>query len=112
MKRILIVLTLLCFSLLCGCSMHYGESTIDKDNITFYPSRVNKVCFAGKYYWDSNFGNTIINIPDKVDGYKVTKLGGYTGRGVPTPFWIDFSKLGSYTIDIPENAEITIYNLS
>ena len=112
MRKIIALLSVICLVLCCGCSMHYGETTVDKDNVTFYPSRVNKVCFAGRYNWDGSSDNLTINIPDKVDGYRVTKIGGYTGRGMPTPFCIDFSSIGSHTLDVPENAQITVYNFT
>lgn len=113
MKKISVLLSFIILLLCCGCSMHYGENTILKDNITYYPSSVSKVCFVGTYSWDGTQDTTTIDIPDKVDGYRVTKLGGYTGRGVPTPFYIDFSSIGSYYYeDIPNNAEIITYHFT
>lgn len=114
MKKLLALLSIICLMFCCGCSMHYGETTIDMDNVTFYPSKVNTVCFAGRYNWDGSSDKMTINIPDEVDGYKVTKLGGYTGRGFPTPFYIDFSSVGSicYHDDIPDNAEIITYHFT
>lgn len=41
--------------------------------------------FAADVDWDGSDGAVIV-IPDEVHGYKVTALGGYIGRGVPTAF--------------------------
>ena len=113
MKKALALFLILCFIPCCGCSLHYGEKTITKDYLTYYQSSVSKVCFAGCYEWDGKEESTTITIPDEVDGYKVTKLGGYIGRGVPTPFYIDFSNVGSYYYgDIPDNAEIITYHFT
>ena len=46
---------------------------------------VTHQAFAADVDWDGSDGAVIV-IPDEVHGYKVTALGGYIGRGVPTAF--------------------------
>ena len=72
---------------LCGCSFAYEYSNGKTvDNVYYVFNKFNKTCFAAQYQWDGK--STDIVIQDEVDGHKVTELGGYTGRGVPTPFAI------------------------
>lgn len=91
MKRIFSLLIasaciLLCF---CGCSMDYSfDNGKIVDNVQYYFNSKNKTCFAAEYLWDGK--STDIVIQDEVDGYKVTELGGYVGRGYPTPFGIQY----------------------
>ena len=89
MKRyISLFIALLCLLIcLCGCSFAYEYSNGKTvDNVYYVFNKFNKTCFAAQYQWDGK--STDIVIQDEVDGHKVTELGGYTGRGVPTPFAI------------------------
>lgn len=72
---------------LCGCSFAYDYNNGKTvDNVYYVFNKFHKTCFAAGYQWDGK--STDIVIQDEVDGYKVTELGGYTGRGVPTAFAI------------------------
>ncbi len=88
MKRyILVFVCILIVAALLGCSLEY-HNVISQDNVSFYTSSIRKICFAGGYNWDGDKDSMNINIPDKVDGYYIKALGGYTGRGFPTPFCV------------------------
>jgi hypothetical protein len=110
MKRhLLAFVCILIIAALSGCSLAYdSENVISKDNMSFYyPSSMSKRCFAGCYSWDGNKDSMNINIPDKIDGYAIKALGGYIGRGVPTPFGIKLPEelkentVLKYTCDTP-----------
>lgn len=57
----------------------------DTDGQRYYRNLVTHQAFAADVDWDGSDGAVIV-IPDEVHGYKVTALGGYIGRGVPTAF--------------------------
>lgn len=82
---------------LCSCSFEYDYSkgkTVD--GVYYVFSSARKICFASDYAWDEKGKDITINIPDEVDGYKVVALGGFTGRGLPTPFGISTQNDGLY----------------
>jgi len=62
------------------------------DGVYYVFNKYNKTCFAASYTWDEDINNTAIVIQDEVDGYKVTELGGFCGKGMPTPFCITVSR--------------------
>ena len=100
MKKIIsLIIAAVCLSLclsscdfdFSGCSLNYDyDNGKTVDNVYYVFNSKNKTCFAAEYQWDGK--STHIVIQDEVDGYKVTQLGGYCGRGVPTPFGIDCEK--------------------
>lgn len=107
---------LLCF---CGCSMDYSfDNGKIVDNVQYYFNSKNKTCFAAEYLWDGK--STDIVIQDEVDGYKVTELGGYVGRGYPTPFCIDYKYYNDndgpvnllWESDVPETAVVHYVNFN
>ena len=88
-KFIALLLALCCIFVLCSCSLSYeyaNRKTVD--GVCYFFNKLNKTCFAASFTWDGDLNNTEITIRDEVDGYKVTELGGYIGRGLPTPFCI------------------------
>jgi len=89
MKKCLrILLCVFIAAALSGCSLEY-KNIISQDNMSFYTSSIRKRCFAGSYNWDGNKDSMSINIPDKINGYAVKALGGYSGRGVSIPFCVN-----------------------
>lgn len=77
-------------SLFISCSMNYSCGSADEWTYG-YSDKLNN-CFLGTYYWDGNKDTMQIDIPERFNGYDVTKLGGFTGRGLPMSFNIDISK--------------------
>ena len=68
---------------------------------------IGNCAIAGTYEWDGSEKGKEIVIPDEWDGNKVTKLGGFYGRGVPFGFGIIFPKEYSIT---DNGEEIYVYN--
>ena len=90
MKRItLVILSIFLVFSLCGCSLWYKyvNSAVDSFDIG-YSEKLNKAFFAG-YKWDGTAESANIILPEEYNETKITGLGGYTGRGYPSPFYID-----------------------
>ena len=89
MKKIIaLVLSVLMLAALCGCSLDYSEQA---DEGAFSFAYGKKSAFVSEYRWDgSEEGKTII-IPESFGGLKVVSVGGYFGRGLPMPFYVDCS---------------------
>lgn len=58
------------------------------DGQCYYRNLLTRQAFAADVDWNGEDG-AVIAIPDEVHGYKVTALGGYSGRGVPTAFTLN-----------------------
>ena len=94
MKKIIktAVLLLICALLtvaftLSGCFLFYsGEYTEDMRMFVGY-SKIRKKAFVGQLSGDLE--NTDFVLPDEYMGCPVTTLGGYFGRGVPSPFCLE-----------------------
>lgn len=78
---ILCVMTLVVLS---SCSFSYTIDTLD-DYAIGYSS---KSAFIGYVSYDLD--TVEIHLPDEYKGVKVLELGGYYGRGVPTPFFLGY----------------------
>jgi len=78
-----LLIVLLC----CGCSLNYGES-YEENGLVFHPAKIGNSCYVSPYYWDGNREMMDIRIPDTFNGHKVTALGGFSGSGAPSPFYI------------------------
>lgn len=55
------------------------------EGMELYGNVLTKKAFVGESLWDGTDGETI-EIPDSVNGCRVTALGGFFGRGVPVAF--------------------------
>ena len=54
---------------------------VKEDGLTYFIDRNSSLCFVSGWTWDGNEEHMTITIPDTVQGYKVTQLGGYAGGG-------------------------------
>ncbi len=91
MKKLLfVVLTFILMFSLCGCgeglSLLYTE-TVQTDDLFIGINKTANCCYVGAI--DANDSDTDITIPDTYNDIPITRIGGYYGRGVPTPFYID-----------------------
>lgn len=101
MRKILYVLFLVLSLALIMCisacpneklALQYNES---EEKLGFYIG-INKTancCFAGSFDCDKYIENMEITIPDHYEGIPIKRIGGYFGRGVPTPFCISVADL-------------------
>lgn len=71
--------------MLTGAQGYRAADWTDTGGQRYYRNLVTHQAFAADVDWDGSDGAVIV-IPDEVHGYKVTALGGYIGRGVPTAF--------------------------
>lgn len=86
----IIILCLACLPLV-GCFYSFEESSDGR--FIFGVSDMKKDAFCIGCEWSG--GDKEFVIPDEFMGYKVTTLGGYTGRGYPCPFavHVDLSEI-------------------
>ncbi len=97
----------ICLTLcLSGCvleeaSLLYSDN-IEKDGFYIAVNKTANCCFVGGYNCTEYTKNLAITIPDDYDGIPIKRIGGYYGRGVPTPFSISLSDL---YINAPEDSE-------
>jgi len=98
-KILILLLVILCF-FFTGCSMSY---TVEEYNhCTFGISKDD--CFMGSFGVDYDKSGVIeITVPDTYKDLPVLALGGYFGRGVPTPFCIEIIK------DVEQHAFVSNY---
>lgn len=82
--------------LLSLCSCDFAEASIFYDHVANavdgFNVGYNKTfgyAFLGKYSWDGTEEGMHIVLPETYNGAKVTELGGFCGRGVPTPFGVN-----------------------
>lgn len=61
---------------------------VEDDNFVYGHTKIPNRYFVDTYLWDGNINNMDIYIPEKYNGKKIKKIGGYYGRGVPHPFKI------------------------
>ncbi len=86
-KTSIITISIFFFAMcsLSSCSLSYRIDTLDQYDICYS----NKNAFIG--YVTYNLDTTDIYLPSEYNGVKVEELGGYYGRGVPTPFFLGYS---------------------
>lgn len=71
--------------MLTGAQGYRAADWTDADGQRYYRNLLTRQAFAADVDWDGEDG-AVITIPDEVHGYRVTALGGYSGRGVPAAF--------------------------
>ena len=92
MKKItLIILSVLLIFSLCGCSLWYEYVNYAIDSFDIGYSKMLNNSFFAKYNWDGTAESANIILPEEYNKTKITGLGGYTGRGYPSPFCIGFT---------------------
>lgn len=95
------------------CSGMYGREDLTDGNMCYTTHNIFRTCFASVYAWTSDSGDDVLIIPDVIDGYRVTSLGGYVGSGAPCPFLIHFPDAVSICTEatLPEDAQVEQYHL-
>ncbi len=69
------------------------DGNVYVDNLHICINDTADCCFAGPYICEEYTEGMEITIPDEYEGMPVKRIGGYYGRGVPTPFYFDMSNL-------------------
>ena len=113
MKKFLtIILSISLMLSLSGCifeetSLLYSDiKEIDGFHIVI--NNTANCCFVGDYNCTEYTENLEITIPDDYDGIPIKRIGGYYGRGVPTPFSISLADL---YMNAPEDSYYdTVFN--
>lgn len=96
MKKFISILFIFAIILtLSGCSLD-GVSFLYRDNddtdgFSIFINRTSNCCFVGNYNCTEYVENIEITIPDEFEGIEIKRIGGYHGRGVPSPFSISLS---------------------
>ena len=84
MKKLAILIAFIMLFSLTGCSQFYDQETDAVDGWDVGYSDYYEDAYLGLYNWDGSQENMNIVMPEKYKGYKVTKLGGYSGSGYPS----------------------------
>ena len=87
-KVIVLLLYLLPVFLLCGCSLDFSEQA---EEGSFSYAYGKKAAFITEYRWDGTEEGKTVVIPERINGLKVVSVGGFFGRGLPMPFYVDIS---------------------
>ena len=74
--------------LLCGCSLFYHFQQSEDGKYHYGVGKKDAMFLC--YEWDGTEQACTFEIPDTFSGVPVTQLGGYVGRGVPSPFGVIF----------------------
>jgi len=88
MKKIYIISVFILIIIMTGCTSYSDRTT--EGNLSYYYSKTLNEAFVGGYLWDGTVNNQSFIIPDTIESYPITSLGGYFGTGLPIPFGIDF----------------------
>lgn len=81
--------------------LFYSDSGI-QDGFYIAVNKLADCCFVGCYFCEEYTEGMEITIPDEYGGIPITRIGGWFGRGVPTPFSIS---LGSSFLNAPADSE-------
>lgn len=96
-KVSLMVLSVLLVFGLFGCffeevSLLYSDHA-DVDGFSISINKTANCCFVGSYACTEYTENLEITIPDDYNGMPIKRIGGYSGSGVPSPFYISLYDL-------------------
>lgn len=97
MKRLIaFIFAILVLFSFCGCELLEDLSllyvgSVYVDNLHICINETADCCFAGSYTCNEYTYGMEITIPDEYEGKPIKHIGGYYGRGVPTPFYFDIS---------------------
>ncbi len=106
MKKLLtIILTICLFFSLSGCileevSLLYEEN-VKFNNFDIFINEIANCCFVSAYECEEYTKDYEILIPNEYNGMPIKYIGGYHGKGAPTPFFISVSNL----INAPEGSK-------
>lgn len=87
---------------ICGCSLEYSEWG-KEGNFTY--AYGDKKAFVTEYRWDGTVEGMNIILPESFDGKEIISIGGYFGRGLPTPFTVDISAYFGEDVELVELPE-------
>ncbi|MDE6677061.1 MAG: hypothetical protein K2K12_05065 [Clostridia bacterium] len=73
---------------LCGCSLFYHFQTSEDGKHHYGVGKKDAIFIS--YEWDGTEQACAFEIPDTFSRVPVTQLGGWVGRGVPSPFGVRF----------------------
>lgn len=92
-KVVLFLITIISIISFSSCSLYYDIDSLDEYIIGYS----HKSAFIGSVSYDLD--TTEIHLPSVYKGANVEELGGYYGRGVPTPFYFSYKGVayGYYT---------------
>lgn len=79
-----------------ACFLYTSYGSVDGIHVCINP--FGKCCFVQTYFCEEFYDGMEIRIPDEYEGIPITRLGGFTGIGVPTPFDIYLMT------DVPEDS--------
>ena len=112
MKKFIALITVFtCVLMLSGCvteeiSLLYSDSG-SEDNFNFAVNKTANCCFVSSYDCTEYTEDMELTVPDEFNGVPVKRLGGYFGRGVPSPFLISLNEY----VNAPDGSEYyAIYN--
>ena len=105
-KPLALALSVLIALLLCGCTYNDCETVSDMrflyGTYLFFGNYNPDGAAVSYYTWDGDPEKTDIVIPEKYGKQKIKCLGGYFGRGLPSPFFIDCSSYLGIKSDVDE----------
>lgn len=87
LSKVLLAGLLVCLvTALAGCSSYSEEYKEGPWGAIL--NRDEEKCFLANYTWDGTEEGLYIKPSEEYDGCKCTRIGGHSGRGVPTPFTV------------------------
>ena len=105
-KPLILAFSVFMALLLCGCTYNDCDTVSDMQFLYgtyLFFGKYNPDGAAVSYYtWDGDPEKTDIVIPEKYGRQKIKCLGGYFGRGLPSPFFIDCSSYLGIKSDVDE----------
>ncbi|MBO6229251.1 MAG: hypothetical protein J6O50_01675 [Ruminiclostridium sp.] len=75
-----------------GCTLYQRDATDSKSSLHYYVNDLDKEAFVENYYWNGTESGLAIDIPDDINGNRITALGGFFGTGVPARFSVSTDK--------------------
>jgi len=117
MKKFLaLILPIILLFCLTGCvfeevSLLYSVDG-EKDGFYIAVNETANCCFVGGYTCTEYVKNQEITIPDEYENKPITRIGGYCGRGVPSPFYISLEELYMNALEGSEYAAVFCGDIS
>lgn len=114
-KPLALALSVLIALLICGCTYNDCETVSDMQflygSYLFFKNYNPGGAAVSYYTWDGDPEKTDIVIPEKYGKQKIKCLGGYFGRGLPSPFFIDCSSYLGIKSDVDEMGESMTFSM-